>query len=208
MYSKIIEEKKAELKLTDIQREVLIGILLGDAHLETQNQGRTYRVTFEYSAKQRLYVEHLFEIFQEWTLQIPKLKKDQTHDNLWFQTVSHSAFRFYAHQFYENNKKRVPKNIHRFLTDRAIAYWFMDDGSAKSNASKGVIFNTQGFTRNDTAVLIDTLTKSYQLDAAERRQKEGYQIYVSGNSYERLREIIDPYIIPSMRYKVPGDRKT
>jgi LAGLIDADG DNA endonuclease family protein len=208
MRSLEIENKKSSMKLTDIQRETLIGLLLGDAHLETQNKGRTYRIKFEYSVKQREYLDHLYELFEEWTLSPPRTKSDSTHNNVCFQTVSHSAFRFYAHQFYDERKKRVPENIHRFLTPRAIAYWYMDDGSIKSKDSKGVIFNTQCFTREEVARLVEALQRDFGLEAKERRQPEGWQIYISGKSYERFREIVDPYVIDSMRYKIPTDRSS
>jgi len=208
MYSREIEQAKSSLELNDMQREVLVGVLLGDAHLETQNGGRTYRVKFEYGVKQREYAFHLYEIFRSWILTPPQVKQDATHNNIWFQTVSHSAFRFYAHQFYDGKRKCVPKLLHRYLTGRAIAYWYMDDGSIKSRESKGVIFNTHGFVRSDVLRLMDVLRSSFALEANERKQKDGLQIYISGKSYERFREIVDEYIIPSMRYKIPVDRKT
>jgi hypothetical protein len=208
MYSSELEHKKSSLKLTPLQRDILIGVLLGDAHLETQNRGRTYRVKFEYSLDHRAYTNHLYEIFSEWALTPPQEKIDATHHNVWFQTVSHGAFRFYAHQFYRGRKKCVPKNIHRFLTNRNIAYWFMDDGLTKSRESKGVLFNTHCFERNDIKRLIDALRSKFDLEASERKQRDGWQIDISGTSYEKFREIVDPYIVASMRYKIPVDRKT
>ena len=208
MHSREIEQRKSLLKLSELQREVLVGVILGDAHLETQNRGRTYRLKIEHSTKQRAYADHLYELFKEWILTPPQVKLDGSHDNIWFQTVSHSAFRFYAHQFYDDHRKCVPQNIHRLLTARGLAYWYMDDGSIKSRESKGVIFNTHCFDRNGRARLIDALHVHFNLEASERRQKDGYQIYISGKSYERFREIVDSHIHPSMRYKVPVDRIT
>lgn len=208
MHSREIEHRKSSLKLSDIQRQTLIGLLLGDAHLETQNRGRTYRLKVEYSAKRQEYINHLYELFKEWVLTPPQLKQDESHNNSWFQTVSHGAFRFYAHQFYDVQGKCVPRAIHRFLTPRGIAYWFMDDGSIKSRESKGVLFNTQGFARNDIKRLIAVLRTRFNLEANERKQNEGWQIYISGNSYQRFRELVESFILPSMLYKIPVDRKT
>lgn len=208
MHSREIEEKKSTLKLTDTQRETLVGLLLGDAHLETQNRGRTYRLKLEYSAKQREYISHLYELFREWTLSPPQEKHDRTHHNIWFQTVSHSTFRFFAHQFYDGRRKCVPKLIHRFLTPRGIAYWYMDNGSIKSRESKGAIFNTQGFARNDVKQLMNVLRDRFNLEVSERRQREGWQIYISGRSYQRFLDLLTPYLIPSMLYKIPVDRTT
>ena len=208
MRSRKIEILKSNLKLTRNQREILAGLILGDAHLETQNSGRTYRIKFEYSSKHADYANHIYEIFKEWILTPPQEKIDAARNNIWFQTVSHGAFRFYAQLFYRSKTKCVPVIIHKLLTGQGIAYWYMDDGSVKSKESKGVIFNTQGFARKDVSILIKMLNKYFGLKASERRQNKGYQIYVSGESYERFKEIVEPYVIDSMRYKIPIDRKT
>jgi hypothetical protein len=83
----------------------------------------------------------------------------------------------------------------------------MDDGSIKSKQSKGVLFNTQGFIYKDITLLSEILNKKFDLITFLRKQKEGYQIYVSGHSYEKLRSIIYPYLIESMLYKFPTERK-
>ena len=212
MYSRAIEQYKKGLKLSQNQREVLIGILLGDAHLETQNQGQTYRLKIEQSQKHEDYVQHLYEIFKPWILTPPQLKKRSIRDheswNCWFQTVSHGAFRFYAQQFYVDGQRRVPRLIHRWLTPCALSYWFMDDGSIKSRQSKGVILNTQGYPLNDIQRLVNLLQESFGLQAKTRKQREGFQIYISGKSYERFRELVEPHLIESMYYKLPKARQT
>ena len=88
----------------------------------------------------------------------------------------------------------MPKLIHRWLTPRGLAHWYMDDGSIKSSQSKGVIFNTQGFDRSDVDRLIGVLQSKFGLKASRRRQPEGDQIYVSGSSFESFFELVDPYV--------------
>jgi len=213
MHSQEIENYKKSLRLTDVQREILVGILLGDACLETQNRGRTYRVKVEQCARHQAYVQHLYESFKPWVLS-PPWEKNSTAPNgsptiSWaFHTVSHEAFRFYAHQFYDGRVKQVPKLLRKWLTPRGLAYWFMDDGSMKSNQSKGVIFNTQGFQRPDVEMLSGLLQASFGLQATLRQQSDGYQIYVSGSSYEGLVALIDPYVLAEMRHKLPSARRT
>lgn len=212
MYSKEIENYKAALKLTRKQREILVGLMLGDGHLESQNRGKTYRLKLEYCVKNSEYCQHLHEVFREWVLRPPKKKSKSCNghlsSNIAFSTVSHGAFRFYARQFYRDGKKVVPTMTHKLLTARGLAYWFMDDGSMKSAQSKGTILNTQGFNRQEVAMLVDLLEDKFKLNAKERRQKEGYQIYISGNSYEELLSLIGNLIHPSMRYKIPTPRRT
>lgn len=213
MRSKAIEAQKASLKLTPQQRETVVGVLLGDACLESQNKGRTYRLKIEQSADHEAYVRHLRSVLGDWVLTGPrrrnKTSRVGTPTVSWaFNTVSHGALRFYAQQFYLLGRKQVPRLIHRWLTPRSLAYWFMDDGSMKSSQSKAVIFNTQGFERPDVERLISVLASHFQLAAKLRRQRDGFQIFVSGTSFDRFRELVDPFVIPEMRYKVPLARRT
>ena len=212
MYSKEIESYKSTLKLTRKQREILVGLMLGDGHLETQNCGRTYRLKLEYSVNNHEYCHHLYEVFRDWVLTPPKEKRKSSNghlsSNIAFSTVSHGAFRFYAQQFYRDGRKIVPSTMNKLLTPRGLAYWFMDDGSIKSSQSKGIILNTQGFDRREVGMLVDMLNIQFNLSAKERRQKDGFQIYISGNSFEGLLLLIGKLIHPSMRYKLPPPRRT
>src|SRR5207253_4798337 len=121
----------------------------------------------------------------------PKQKMGKTKGvitlNLAFQTVSHEELASYGSLFYRARRKVVPEQIRDIATARTLAYWFMDDGSMKSRQSKGVIFNTQAYDSSDIRRLIDVL-EGFGLEAWERRQSDGIQIYVSGSSYEQFAE--------------------
>ena len=213
MRSNEIERYKTKLQLTEEQKEVLIGILLGDATLETQNNGRTYRIKIEHSLKQKAYAEHLYVLFNDWARSKPwerriTLSNGRTYTNIVFSTLSHPSLRFYAHQFYKDRVKIVPRLIGKWLTPKALAYWFMDDGSIKSKQSKGVIFNTHGYQKHEIGRLIQVLCEKFHLEAKLRSQKEGYQIYVSGKSYENFTKLVLPHILPDMMYKIPEARRT
>jgi len=204
--------ERSDLKLSKFQKDVLVGILLGDAHLESRNNVQTFRLKIEQSENHQSYVQHLYEVFEPWVNSPPRRKTRRTKDrsetiSFGFQTVTHSAFRFYFHQFYQAGEKRVPKLIHRWLTPRAISYWFMDDGSIKSKQSKGVLFNTQGFLRADVEQLAGVLSSEFHLLTSLRKQREGFQIYVSGKSYETFVGLIEAHVLKEMRYKIPPPRK-
>ncbi|MBI2427127.1 MAG: hypothetical protein HYV34_04740 [Candidatus Kerfeldbacteria bacterium] len=212
MNSKTIEELKKHLSLSENQREILVGLLLGDGHLETQNYGRTYRLKIEHCTQQKEYIIWLYERWSEWVHTPPQKKVQRIHDReyekYFFNTLSHGAFRFYAHEFYRNHTKVVPRFIHRWLTPQAFAIWFMDDGSIKSQHHNARILNTQGFTKRDVRRLALMLQKNFGLETSLRKQREGYQIMIAGKSSQRLRSILDPYILPSMRYKLPREGNT
>lgn len=210
MRSKEIEEYKLNLKLSDEQKEIVVGLLLGDGHLETQNRGRTYRLKIEHAMYQKEYVQWLYKIFKDWVRTAPK-DRTQTvlgirYDKCGFQTLSHGAFRFYAQQFYQNKKKVLPKQVQKWLSPLAMAVWFMDDGSMKSDRHRALILNTQSFSKSEVLRLREILKEKYGIEMALRKQSrkqiEIYQLITLKGSAEKLVEIIKPYIVPLMRYKL------
>lgn len=206
MRSKEIEAKKSLLKLTKKQRSIIVGTLLGDSHLETQNKGRTYRLKVEHSVMQARYVDWLYMQFQDWALTPPKVKNKYLNgvklENYYFQTLSTGQLRFYAKSFYDINKRKViPKQIRHWLTPLALAIWFMDDGSAKSKYHRAVILNTQGFNRRDIGLLQEALLAKFNIEAALRKQKEGLQLLIVGKSAELFYLIVQPYVLPDFQYK-------
>ena len=206
MYSKEIEARKITLKLNKTQREILIGLMLGDGHLETQNGGRTYRLKVEQSLRKKEYVLWLYEKFSDFVLTKPKIKEKIRNGaktkNFYFSTLSHGTFRFYAKQFYGNGKKVIPKIIGKFLTPLALAIWFMDDGSIKSKKHKAKILNTQCFSKKEVLFLVRILNDKFGIKSKLRAQKDGWQIYILSESVDNFGKLIEKYIIDSMRYKL------
>lgn len=207
------------MKLRKEQREVLVGILLGDAHLETQNKRRTYRLKVEHSIKEKDYAYHLWEIFRDWCESEPKIRertymlKGETFVSrmIVFETISHASFRFYAHQFYdkESKKKVVPKLIHRFLKPRSLAYWFMDNGSVKSGEHQGLLINTQSFSRREQEILVEALKRNFDVDVMIHKDGYGkYRLYMDLNESKKFIKLIEPYIHPSMMYKIRRAKPT
>ena len=208
MYSNKIENYKKTLKLTSKQRQIIIGKLLGDGHLETSNNGKTYRLKIEHSFKQKDYVDWCYKEFKDWVLTKPQIKKQtfngKAYEKYWFDTLSHGSFRFYAHQFYSQGKKVIPKLIHRWLTPLSLAIWFMDNGSIKSKNHRARILNTQCFTVKEIRRLIQILQTKFDLNCKLRKQKEGYQIMILAESANKFFSLIKEFIIPSMDYKLKG----
>src|SRR3989344_422832 len=206
MRSNKIEAYKKTLQLTDEQREILIGVLLGDGHLETQNNGRTYRLKIEHACWQDVYTLWLYEKFKAWVLTPPQEKQHTVFGKIykehWFSTISHGAFRFYANQFYRDKHKILPRQIERWLTPLVLAIWFMDDGSIKSDRHRALILNTQSFTKLENLKLIEIFNKKFGIQCQLRPQRNLWQIYINGSTIRKFVELITQYILPSMRYKL------
>lgn len=202
------------VKLTKIQSEILVGILLGDACLQTESKGKTYRLRISQSENHKDYLFHLYNVFENLTLSPPV--RYQFTDNRnpkkkyfrWsFATTQQICFRFYGQQFYQNNKKVVPKLIHKWLKPISIAYWYMDDGAQKwKNKSLAVRFCTDNFLYNDVKRLQSVLSNTYTLKTSLQKKNTYHRIYISSSSYVCLKQLVYDFLHPSMLYKFPIDK--
>lgn len=207
MHSNEIESYKKRLRLTRIQRELIVGKVLGDGHLETSDRGRTYRLKVEHSLKQKEYVDWLYTHFKEWVRTSPREIKNGTKYG--FVTYSHPALRFYGQQFYgREGRKRIPPLIRKLLTKTALAIWYLDDGSWKSNRHKTFIIHSLGYAREDQERMGQVLRERFDIETALHRQWRAWgrywRMYIPSASAEKFRQAIYSVVsqIPSMSYKL------
>ena len=207
MRSRIIEEYKNKLSLSSRQKEILIGAILGDGHLEKLYTPELARLKIEHSYKQKEYVDWFYKEFKNWIRTKPKQKIKKVwgkiHKNYGFTTYGHRLLGNFQKDFYREKKKVIPGYLSKKMTPLSLAVWYMDDGSIKSNKHKGVFLNTQSFSEADVKTLQSILENKFGIVSSTRKDETGEQIYIGGNSGERFIKIIAPFVIPSMRYKIP-----
>lgn len=212
--SKKIKESKATLgPLNYEQYEASIGLILGDASLNTDNKGKSYRLKFEWSDFHKPYVDHVFKFFDQWVLSPPHQKvrispKGNTVITWGFQTISHTSFNVLANLFLVDNVKSVPQSLIRdHLTPRGLAYWFMDDGGKLDynikSKNKSIVLNTHSFKDSEVENMMMELSAKFNLDCEVRTNKGKKIIVIKSNSYFLFLSLINPYLIPEMRDKLP-----
>lgn len=96
--------------------------------------------------------------------------------------------------------KKVPKLLHKWLTPRALAYWFMDDGSRMDTS--GYVLNTQNFTLKEQELLADALGRRFKFEVNIHKDRDNYRLYITANSRDSLTNLIKPFILSSFEYKL------
>ena len=213
--AKLKEYKDSLIELTIEQKEAIIGLMLGDASLQSQNKGKTYRIKFEWGDKNKAYVLHVFNLFDEWVLSQPHKKerlspKGNLIINWGFQTFSHKAFNYLAELFLldKGGKKGISENlVQDHLTPKGLAYWFMDDGGKldynKNSKNRSVVLNTHSFTDLEVENLCDQLSNKFELLCEVRSNKNKKIIVIKDTSYSKFYQLINPYLLEEMKYKLP-----
>lgn len=201
--------KEEDFKINKKLKLILIGMLLGDANLQSFSLGKTARLRVLHSANQALYIEHKYSLFKPLirTKLLAYKEKQTKYEKMYFNTVTTNKLKFYYDMFYKENpvrKKIVPKLIHRYLEPITLAYWYMDDGALKwKNRSKAVRICTDNFTQEEVQLLVDSLNNKYPwMNATMQKQRSRYRIYIPNTEY-KFSQLIEPYVVESMKYKLP-----
>jgi len=77
----------------------------------------------------------------------------------------------------------------------------MDDGCKSHRA---IYLNTQKFDMKSASKLIELLKKRYGITARLNKDKSYYRLRVTVESAAIFRKIVEEYILPSFKYKLPS----
>jgi hypothetical protein len=205
--------------LTQIQKDLLVGTLLGDGNLQTQSAGNTWRYRAIHKLAHESYLFHKYELLKDFCQTPPKLSQiidsrtNKTYSRYMFQTTVADEFRFYGLLFYKQQqdlswKKCVPSNIDSLLTPQALAYWYMDDGALKwRGKSNAVRICTDSFSIDEISLLKDVLQSKFSLKVSLQKKDAIQRLCILEDSYSTLKDLIVPYLLPSMYYKFPDGNK-
>jgi len=121
--------ERSNFNLEPFLKQVLIGTLIGDAHMRKFSDKANARLVFRQGAKNASYLFHLYDLFKEYVLTPPKLTKvtdkktGELRYNLNFASLALPCFNELYELFYNlENKKIIPKNIGDLLTPVSLAY--------------------------------------------------------------------------------------
>ena len=195
-------------------KDMLIGTLLGDAHIGLSGLNKAF-ISFEQSKKKLAYLNYLHEILKkaEFNLKDPVTysRIDQRYskkinESVYFRTDSLEELKTLADLFLDNDgKKIIPLNIAEYLTIRGLAFWIMDDGQQVKRG--GVTLCTDSFNSEEIDILRKALTANFNL-ITSIHNKSGknnsiYQrIYINKSSLNEIKPLLKEHMHDSMLYKI------
>jgi len=225
------------MKLNQEQKDLLIGTLLGDGNLQSNTKGQTWRYRALHKAKHKEYLDHKYSVLETLCSSPPsfqkifddrtpissqarnKAKAQKNYERWFFNTRLDDCFRHYGNLFYTLDQKTnlmikdVPKTIELFLTPKAIAYWYMDDGALKwKGKSNAMRICTESFSEEGVNRLQNALKNRYGIETTKVTKTNnnvfvGYRIGINEANSTKFRELIQPYLIDCMKYKVSDGNK-
>lgn len=196
--------------------EVFDGVMLSDGCL--QLHGHNARLSIQLSGTEHLdwlYLikESLAEIGMATNEGHPKVVPATSHGKPYGRALLvFNTDPFFTEQYdrwYRNGVKILPLDI--WLTPGKVAHFYMGDGcashkyfeSAPNSVFVSAVFCTDNFTELEVSILTSQLRSLGIARAIKQRAKSHYEIYVSeAGSVCKLMDMIEPYMVPSLQYKI------
>lgn len=193
--------------LSKQQKDILIGLILGDGHLEFNGCQGT-RLQVKQSKEREEYVFWLFDHFKEYVKTPPQQRKDT---NQWyFGTRFYVDFEEIRQNFYKNRTKIIPENIDElFDSPLTLAVWFMDDGHLdyRDKSHHAYHISTDSFTEREVQSLQELLLEKFRIKSKTYlslcRGKRYPKLYIGKEGRVAFENTITPYILSCFRYKLP-----
>ena len=196
--------------MTQKQKDVVIGMILGDAYLQKTGK-QNARLRLEHGSSQEEYllwkVSLLKNYFQSKIqfLQRTNPVWKRTYRYVRIQSTSSPEFGKLQRSFYKGSQKVIPETITRlFRNPLSLAIWFMDDGYYYPRDKMSYLY-IPSFDKESMRYLLEVLKNNFNLLPTLKIKKKGFVLLFTVSETQKLMTLIKKFIIPSMRYKIPLD---
>lgn len=190
------------IELTQFQKEVLLGTLLGDASLKFGEKSKSPSIQCAHGIQQKEYCEHKTEIFKTLNAHceyhkrnVPDKRTGKLYEDYTMYIPANPALLSWYKSFY-TPKKVIPFDLFEYFTEVSLAFLYMDDGY---KTGKNYCISTNCFSKESLLKFINVLKNKFNLDCTLLANNV---IYIRANSRNLFTTLIKPYIIPSMQYKL------
>lgn len=203
---KLMEAKKAiDYQFNDKEYQVIIGSLLGDGNISMpkyKNGGSTLYIT--HSIKQKEYIEFKYKILKNMMCELREYDRIDYRFNItnkMCEIYSHSIKQLidFRNRWYIPNKRVCYDDVKK-LGPLGLAIWYMDDGY-KCKPYGGCILCTNCFPREDLEILKKVLKDNFNIIATSNIKKDNV-LYIPSKEFPKFKEVVEPYIVPCLKYKV------
>ena len=191
-------------------RSAIVGMVAGDAGIRKQKGCRSVSLRITHANRQREYLEYkrdiLQNLFKGWEIPLRPIN-NSGYPGVRLETRNHPKLRAIYKWFYSNGEKRFSRRILNYLTPIGIALWYMDDGSLSYKKREGEIHGREihlnTYCSLEEAKIIQAYFKEvWDISWTVVLNKGLFRLRMGSNEARKFFTIINPYIIPIMRYKI------
>jgi DNA-binding CsgD family transcriptional regulator len=188
--SDAIAVRSKDVQLTEIEKSIINGLLLGDGHIELRSKARKHHTAFlVYTCKYKSVLDSLAKDLHRFNAKVyRKIYRYKGMIRRGYRLITHSykLFLQFRREWYRKSIKRVPNDIQ--LTSLTCYWWYLGDGSSNS----GIFLFTNSFSVKDVLRLIRIAPVPFKLIFRKNYHKgssygKKYPIMVIYNKGDRVR---------------------
>lgn len=188
-------------------KQLLIGSLLGDGCIcNSGGKSKNYYLCIAHSIKQKEYLIFKAAILQKYHLATnynertyeDKRFKNPKYTEVRIKTRLNPYFTYIRNICYDDTgHKRINIDIVKDIEPLGLAIWYMDDGYVTKNSC---IFSSCSFTIDEQQKLSKLLLDKFDLHFTVG--KNDNSLYLHASDFPKFVKLIEPYVIPSLKYKL------
>lgn len=201
----------SSLDLSDTQRSVLLGKLIGDGSLHPKRSSgmkdnRKALVQYSHKRDHQRYVEWtnawLGDLHSGTCLDATTRYGDTICVKSWTKQTN-AIYETFIHMI-QHGKKTFPVDLIDMASPITLAFWYMDDGSLNHTAAQQdrMLISVCGFDQQSCENLQLLLLK-FGIDSTLTTQTGYRYLYINWINTNKLARLIAPYVPDCMRYKLP-----
>lgn len=193
-------------EITEDEKEILCGTLLGDSSLQYYPEFR-HRAPFfkcDHGPRQEEYAKLLCSQLQSLGATLRKYTRTDKRNGKEYisfcvKTKANPAFFSFYNELYFNGKKHITKSFLSDFTIKSLAYLYMDDGYADQ---KTAYICTDNFDSQSKNTLVSYIENKFNLHFKVVNHGKYYRLRLLQCDFERFKNLISPYIIDCLKYKL------
>lgn len=191
---------------------LLAGMVLGDSTIALPKQGKNAYMRIQHGLKAFEYLEHKAKMLRELT-DVTVGTVSGKYPGVYVRTKTHPLYTRLRKLAYPNGKKKVVKTWLNWLNAEGLAIWYMDDGCLIKSYSRNksgrrriyrreVFLNTCSFSLEENELLVEFIRERFGVNFRIRSYGGYNRLQIGAIEANKFLEIVAPYIVPSMEYKL------
>jgi hypothetical protein len=204
----LTKAERAQFILTTEQKDILVGLILGDLNVRKVKGGVNAKLKFEQGTVHEDYLLHLYDLFKNYctappktTSRAPDTRTGKVYSAISFDSYSLPCFNELYDLFYPDGKKIIPTMIGALLTPLGLAYLICDDGTWCKQGRR-VKLCTESFGLEDVNLLVDVLNNKFHLKCYKNKRGTGHRIIIPSYSIPVLQNLLASHMPSMMKHKI------
>ncbi len=195
-------------------RGAVIGMILGDGHINLSQRSTNGHIDFAHGVKQRDYAVWKASILENLTSVritdgISRIKKinNKEYPHVRVLTKTHPLYTHLWKRFYHNGRKTIDEFLMNQLTPLGLAIWYQDDGTLE-NREKFLTptLQTNWFNVLENRLMSKCLADKFHIEFRVHKLNAKYlKLTLRRKDRENFFDIARPYIQPCLLYKIRDD---